>query len=509
MACTTLLVGKNASYDGSTIMARNEDTPNGMFNVKKLVVVQPEDQPRHYRSVCSHVEMDLPGNPLRYTNIPDSTRGDGIWGEAGINEANVAMTATETITTNERVLGADPYIEFQKAVGKEGDDNYQPEIAGGIGEEDLVTIVLPYIKSAREGVIRLGSLLEKYGTYEPNAIGFADADEIWWLETIGGHHWMAKRVPDDCYVTMPNQLGIDEFDLEDALGEQKEHMCSADLREFIEDNHLNVSVDGDSDRFNPRDFFGSRSDTDHVYNTPRAWFMQRYLNPYDEDWDSPDALHTPESDDIPWARQPERKVTIEDVKYCMNGHYNRTPYDPYGDKGTSESRRQYRPIGINRTSELSILQIRPYAPESFRSIQWVALGSNPFNTLVPVYTNVDTTPEYLAGADDRVTPDYHYWANRLIAALADGHYNESSTEINRYQEKTLSYGHANVRLTDAALAKTDYDLDDMNDKNIHKMLEEANQKECDMLKKDTDELLSSILYISSMHMKNGFFLSDN
>ena len=49
----------------------------------------------------------------------------------------------------------------------------------------------------------------------------------------------------------------------------------------------------------------------------------------------------------------------------------------------------------------------------------------------------------------------------------------------------------------------------MNDKNIHKMLEEANQKECDMLKKDTDELLSSILYISSMRMKNGFFLSDN
>ena len=237
MACTTLLVGKNASYDGSTIMARNEDTPNGMFNVKKLVVVQPEDQPRHYRSVCSHVEMDLPENPLRYTNIPDSTRGDGIWGEAGINEANVAMTATETITTNERVLGADPYIEFQKAVGKEGDDNYQPEIAGGIGEEDLVTIVLPYIKSAREGVIRLGSLLEKYGTYEPNAIGFADADEIWWLETIGGHHWMAKRVPDDCYVTMPNQLGIDEFDLEDALGEHK-NICAPQI--FV--NSLKITI---------------------------------------------------------------------------------------------------------------------------------------------------------------------------------------------------------------------------------------------------------------------------
>ncbi len=50
-------------------------------------------------------------------------------------------------------------------------------------------------------------------------------DEIWWLETIGGHHWMAVKVPDDHYVAMPNQLGIDHFDLEDALGEQK-NICA-------------------------------------------------------------------------------------------------------------------------------------------------------------------------------------------------------------------------------------------------------------------------------------------
>ena len=29
MACTTILVGKDASYDGSTIIARNEDSANG------------------------------------------------------------------------------------------------------------------------------------------------------------------------------------------------------------------------------------------------------------------------------------------------------------------------------------------------------------------------------------------------------------------------------------------------------------------------------------------------
>ncbi|MFR5029034.1 MAG: C69 family dipeptidase [Coprococcus sp.] len=32
---------------------------------------------------------------------------------------------------------------------------------------------------------RLGSLLERYGTYEMNGIAFQDVDEIWWLETIG------------------------------------------------------------------------------------------------------------------------------------------------------------------------------------------------------------------------------------------------------------------------------------------------------------------------------------
>ena len=250
--------------------------------------------------------------------MPNADLKEGIWGEAGVNEANVAMSATETLTTNERVLGADPFVEYTPAKGDE------PEVPGGIGEEDFLTIVLPYVKTAREGVQRLGALLEEFGTYEMNGVAFSDSNEIWWLETVGGHHWIAKRVPDEAYVTMPNQLGIDEFDLEDALGDQEAHMCSEDLAEFIETNHLDLAVENTTP-FNPRDAFGSHSDSDHVYNTPRAWYMQRFLNPYDEVWDGPDADHKPTSDDIPWARQPERKVTIEDIKYVLSSHYQGTP----------------------------------------------------------------------------------------------------------------------------------------------------------------------------------------
>ena len=172
MACTTILVGKKASYDGSTMIARNDDSGSGHFTAKKFTVVTPKEQPKTYISVLSHVKVELPEQAMRYTSMPNAEKGEGIWAASGVNEANVAMTATETITTNPRVQGADPLVVYQPA--KDG----QEEVPGGIGEEDIVCLVLPYIKSAREGVARLGQLLETYGTYENNGIAFQDADEI-------------------------------------------------------------------------------------------------------------------------------------------------------------------------------------------------------------------------------------------------------------------------------------------------------------------------------------------
>lgn len=110
MPCTTILVGKNASYDGSTLVARNEDSSNGVFEPKRMRVVHPDEQPRVYTSVLSHLTVELPDNPMRYTSVPDVVPGHGVWAEAGFNELNVGMSATETLTTNERVRGADPLV---------------------------------------------------------------------------------------------------------------------------------------------------------------------------------------------------------------------------------------------------------------------------------------------------------------------------------------------------------------------------------------------------------------
>ncbi|QWT17258.1 C69 family dipeptidase [Collinsella sp. zg1085] len=500
MACTTILVGKAASYDGSTIVARNEDSPNGQFEPKRLEVVLSQDQPRTYTSVESHLCFELPDNPVSYSSVPDALPGHGIWASAGFNEHNVGMSATETITTNERVLGADPLVVYQPAQGKPEDANYVPEVPGGLGEEDFVSIVLPYVNSARSAVLRLGSLLEQYGTYESNAIAFSDSNEIWWLETIGGHHWIARRVPDDAYVTMPNQLGIDSFNLNDAEGAQLEHMASADLRSWMELHHLNLALNGDESVFNPRISFGSKSPSDHIYNTPRAWYMQRTLNPSDA-WDGADARYTPESDDIPWCRVPEQKVTIEDIKFVLSSHFQDTPYDCYGWKGTRETRSAYRPIGINRNSQLAVLQMRS-GDEPGAAVQWMAFGSNIFNALVPLYAQVSCFPDYFTNTSARVSTESFYWANRLIAALADRHYGDCIQKIEAYQQTLTAFGHQ-------CIARYDQLLAGLPRVQAQPLMEEANQLIAEKLKEETDKLLSTVLYIASCKMMCGFSMSDN
>ena len=489
MPCTTILVGKKASYDGSTMIARNDDSGAGHYTSKKFVVIHPEEQPRTYKTEISHLTIELPDNPMRYTAVPNAEKGEGVWSASGVNAAQVGMTATETITSNPRVLGADPLVVYQPAEdGKE-------EVPGGIGEEDLVYIVLPYIKSAREGVKRLGSLLEQYGTYEMNGIAFQDHDEIWWLETIGGHHWIARRVPDEAYVVMPNQFGIDAFDLEDALTEQKEHMCSADLKEFIEKNHLDLSQDGS---FSARDAFGSHDDSDHVYNTARAWYMLRTLNPRTKVWDGPNAEYTPFSDDLPWCMVPEKKITVEDVKYVLSSHYQGTPYDPYAAYGDKSMRGAYRSIGINRNDVMTLIQMRPEG----EPVQWLALASNAFNVLAPFYTGIDRTPEYLSATTGKVSTENFYWMSRMIAAMADASYSKSVFHIERYQESIAAKSHEILNRYDTLLEQ------ETDEETRKKIQEEANEKIAGMLQCEAADTLDKVLYELSGQMKNAYARSD-
>ena len=306
---------------------------------------------------------------------------------------------------------------------------------------------------------------------------------------------MARKVPDDMCVINPNQFGMDSFDIEDAFGEKKENMCSSDLLEFIKKNDLDCNQDG---QFNPRDIFGSHSDMDHIYNTPRAWFMGRYLAPYSYSWDGENAEFTPESDDIPWCLVPDRKVTVEDFAVILSSHYQGTPYNPYLNHDSGK-RGMYRSIGINRTGVTSICQIRSNVPDEIKGIEWICFGSTTFGAFLPVYTNVSKMPAYLSDVTLDTSTENFYWGSRLIGAFADANYNTSIQNVERYQNQIAVEGRRIIR---------EYDRKMMDTKDFS-LAEKANTELAGMAKEKTIDTLNKVLHDASLHMKNGYNRADN
>lgn len=467
--CTTILVGKDATIDGSTMIARSEDGGSTIIP-EAFIAVNPEEQPKHYKAVISGQEIDdedLLPNPLRYTSAPDASGKNGIWAAAGINDATVAMTATETITTNSRIQGIDPLVE-----------------KGGLGEEDFVTLTLPYIHSAREGVKRLGYLVEKYGTYEMNGSAFADHDEVWYIETIGGHHWAARRIPDDAYVAAPNRLNIDFFDFND----EENFMCSSDLLDIINEYHLNPDYQG----YNLRHIFGSSTIKDAHYNNPRAWYIHRY---FDLEWEG-----EPGDQDQPFITYAKKKISPEDIKFLESSHYQDTKYDVYSTTNTEAEKKLFRPIGINRNFETHILQIRNDVEEGLAGVQWLAFGPNTFNVFVPFYTNVTTTPaSFQTGPDFDLTKIF--WLNKLNAQLGDTNYKVYSALEQAFEEKTM----AKLRQIEN---ETDRAVKGLTGRDLQEKLEEANQKMADLAYEQTVALTGEMVKDGHTLMKLKYDLLD-
>ena len=321
-------------------------------------------------------------------------------------------------------------------------------------------------------------------------------------------------MPDDRYVVNPNESGIDSFDLEDAFGAGTDHLCSADLREFIADNHLDLSLDGNLDSelnckigprkgFNPRTAFGTQSDADHVYNTPRAWYILRHFNPRSAKWDGPDADFGPRDNNLPWSMVPERKITVEDAKYVLSSHFQGTPYDPYSECGDPSMCGAYRSIGVNRTDFLALLQLRPYVPQAVRAVEWLTFGSNVFNTFVPFYTNTEKVPTYLSTTDEKVDTDSFYWNCRLIAALADAQFRPCKIHIERYQIRTMAEAHRILNQADRLVGE----LLEVG-ANPQSVIDSANEALAEMLQKQTSDVLGKVLHETSNKMKNAYARSD-
>ena len=90
--------------------------------------------------------------------------------------------------------------------------------------------------------------------------------------------------------------------------------------------------------FNPRDAFGSTSFRPCVQPRVQVLALPQSVR---RAVDGPTRTYKPTADDIPWARQPERKITIEDVEVRASSHYGALTRSN-GKLGDQRMRRMFR-----------------------------------------------------------------------------------------------------------------------------------------------------------------------
>src|SRR5699024_10066608 len=107
-ACTSILVGKKATVDCSTTIARNDD--KFLPITPQRFVMQPavSERKETWTSNKNGFTAPLPSEGYRTTFTPNAdVEKNGVFGETSINEKNVAMSATESVYGNQRALAYD------------------------------------------------------------------------------------------------------------------------------------------------------------------------------------------------------------------------------------------------------------------------------------------------------------------------------------------------------------------------------------------------------------------
>ena len=384
--CTTIIIGKEQTADGSMIVARSEDWD--AMEAKNYEIFEDTDNgPREFVAKDSPFRCELPEKALGYSALSPYNL-HGHWGSAGFNTAGVGMSATESIFSNDEVLKHDPLVE------------------NGVAENSVFNVTLPYVHTAREGVERLGMLIEKYGIAEGFGIGFVDSKEIWYLETACGHRWLACRMPKDQYFVTGNQSRFRTYDPND----KENYLASADLIEFAEKHGLYNPAQG---AFDFHEAYARDIKLDTTYNYPRVWGLQQFF--------SPEIKNDVTKNTFPVFAKAAHKVTLTELRTAFRFHYDNTEHDPYLNSNPKEP---YRPVSIFRTTQTHLLQVRPELPQAIGCVNYVAMGMADLGVFLPLYQGITSYPEAYTKGNGESSDDSAYWKFRKIMVLGMTNYNK-------------------------------------------------------------------------------------
>ena len=389
-ACSAFIVGKDLTADGSTLFGRTEDypyAPDGGRHNQNYVVVPAKTYKDGDKIEDESNGFTYPhlANEMKYTAVYDSDRDNGSNGNFaahGFNELGVAMTATVSATPNDKVLKEDPLVK------------------DGLPEASLVDLALPRAKTAREVIETVAKVLDEKGSAEGNIIVAADKNELWYMEILSGHQYVAIKFPTNKYAVFANTYYLGHVDLND-----KENVIASKDVEEVAKKADNYKTDKDGN------FLIAKSYGPDKYmerNRSRTYAGIKWMDPqakvnYDDE--AFDLLREP--------TDPNKKYTVHDVIAEQRNRFEHLPEykaDDLVEVGKKIDTNVYKyALGNENVIDAHVYQIKPNLPNAFGGVMWLGLAQSRNTPYVPFYGNVEDTYEAFKNRSTKYDGKSWYW----------------------------------------------------------------------------------------------------
>jgi len=365
LACFTIVAGKDATVDGCVILAHNEDdSPPQVVNHYKIPRI--EHKATDKVKLCNGGQLQQVQQTWEYlwSEMPGM-----LFSDSYVNEWGVAVTSNGCPSRQERPILTD----------------------GGIGFM-LRRLITQRAKTAREGVLLAGKLVEEFGY---NASGrtytICDRNEGWLFCVINGKHWLAKKVPDDHVAMLANTYTIHQVN----LGDKANHLACADIIDYaISRGWYDPKKDG------PFDFAAAYADpaaASKAYNFHRQWAGLQHIA---------DDKITLEPN-LPFSVKPRRKLKLADAAETLRSHYENTTLHRLAPSPHNVA----RTICYRTTQTSFILQLRNNLPCDIGIVYWLSLARPCSSFYIPFYFGIDDFPNALFTQSHK--PSLNFYQNKV------------------------------------------------------------------------------------------------
>ena len=426
-ACSSLLVTKGASADGSCMITYAADSA-GFFAWLDVLPASDGSIYQDGRSAC--LPASLP--TYKVLGFYALSRVKGFQGI--MNEHQLAITETTF----------------------EGPEELQNTV-GSLEYTELITITLQQARTAREAVQVMAREIEEHGYIDlGESFSICDPNEVWVMEVIGtgsrdpennkGAVWVAMRVPDGQITAHANQARIREFPKNDP----ENCLYSSNIESFAIETGRYDPKSGKpfsfTDVYSPADIEAKK------FCEKRVWSFFRRIAPslnLSEDY----AQGVEGTEPYPWSIKPDKKLTVQDVMVLTRDRYDGTPYDmrkgldagPYGNPVRNrpltweldgEKYGWERPIATQQTCCTMVTQSRARMPDPVGGLVWFGWDDAGTSCYFPLYTAISEVPECAhTGGPAYFDRNSSWWIFNFVANYTYGRYNEVFPDVQKLQQK--------------------------------------------------------------------------